>query len=174
MKHHQTKIAIIFCLLLLLVACHSTEKTEGHTGGIEHVAYKIAKNYYLRANVVTLPTSPITSHQEFESLFGMATTMGDEGRPTPIDFEKEAVLAVTFPSGPRKTDIQVERLVKQSGRTLFSYKVIQGDTLSYEMKPVLILIVKREDVENTEFRRWLSPRENTRAHYTPTPQTGVF
>jgi len=94
------KVLYAFAALLILAACDnkqfSTPAEEGKDVTKE-VAFEIAKNYFFK-NDQAIPTSPkITTEEDFEKLFGMATTMGEDGKPTEIDFTKKFVLAIVLP-----------------------------------------------------------------------------
>lgn len=161
--------------LSILFSCRtSSEVNDKKRSTGDTIAYRVAEHYFLRSNVVNLPASPISTEAEFSSLFGKATTMGEEGKPTQIDFSKEAVLAVTIPVDDHKTKIIVDRLEKQAGRTLFSYKIVKGERLGYRIKPCLILIVDRDKIGDIEFKEIVPIRKKEESRYVPTPQTGVF
>src|SRR5690606_37581358 len=87
----------IFLLGILLsplfMACNS-EKAEDTTeeSTATDIAYKIAKNYFIKNDVEGVVPEKITSQEEFEKYFGMAATMGEDGTPTPIDFGNEYVI----------------------------------------------------------------------------------
>ena len=71
----------------------------------KEVAFGIAKNYFFKNDLDILPASPkITTEENFNKLFGMATTMGKDGKPTSIDFSKQFVLVIVLPV----TDIATE------------------------------------------------------------------
>ena len=87
----MNKILLAFATLIVLAACSQkpTATTDtGNKGDISGIAFEIAKNYFFKNNQ-EIPSSPkITTAEEFGKLFGMATTMGEDGKPTEIDFTK--------------------------------------------------------------------------------------
>lgn len=56
------------------------------------IPFEEVKNYFFR-NDSAIPESPlIDSSEQFGRLFGTAAFMGQNGRPTPVDFEREFVI----------------------------------------------------------------------------------
>ena len=97
-----TKIALIMTMAAMMAfsvtACGNKQAVapaEGDEASNE-VAFEVAKNYFFK-NDQEIPASPkITTAEEFGKLFGMATTMGKDGKPTEIDFTKQFVLAIVL------------------------------------------------------------------------------
>ena len=105
--------------MFALAACgnkHATVSAESDEASNE-VAFEVAKNYFFK-NDQEIPASPkITTAEDFGKLFGMATTMGEEGKPTEIDFTKQFVLAIVLPVTNLATEINPTRL-EEKGDTL--------------------------------------------------------
>ena len=81
---------ILFALtaMIVMAACGNKQAVAPAESGenSNEVAFEVAKNYFFKNNQ-EIPSSPkITTSEEFGKLFGMATTMGKEGKPTEIDF----------------------------------------------------------------------------------------
>ena len=85
------KVFFALVSLLALAACNSSNAAEADMNNgdaLQGVAFQIAKNYFFK-NDQKIPANPkITTEEEFNKLFGMATTMGKDGMPTDIDFSK--------------------------------------------------------------------------------------
>jgi hypothetical protein len=134
---------------LFFAACKTSDKTAKtsteNTKGMEKVAYTVAKNYFVKNTVVEFNTPKIETAEEFEANFGMATTMGADGKPTDIDFAKQFVIAVVLPSTDYATKINAISLVKNAaGELVFNYKVETGkEKQSYTMRPMLAIIVDK-------------------------------
>ena len=125
---------------VLVVACDPMPKQE-------EVPYTELKSYFFKNNA-EIPTNPkINTREQFDSLFGMATVMG--GKPTPVDFDKQFVIAVISPVTNQATELDDERLVYWKdllgGANLeFHYSIDRDeDTLSYSMQPILLIAVDR-------------------------------
>jgi hypothetical protein len=142
--------------LLVLSSCGSTSKTasdgnatkeNGSTSGEGvNVPYIIAQRYFVRNdyNDGDLKNPKITSKELFNGLFGMATIMGPNGRPTDIDFEKQYVLAVIGQETNRSTSIDAVSLKQKDNIIEFRYKVVEGDTMGATIQPVLLIIVDKK------------------------------
>ena len=116
--------------------------------GTGPVAYDIAANYFLK-NTVTpgqLPQTKFETQEDFEAVFGMATTMDEAGKPTAIDFESHFVIAVSTEKTNVATEIQPSSLEKDaSGQLILTYRLVRGEEMSHTIAPILILIVDKAD-----------------------------
>ena len=85
------KVLFAFAALIALAACGNkqaaTPTSEDNVESSE-VAFEVAKNYFFKNNQVIPEYPKIVSEEEFNKLFGMATTMGEDGKPTAIDFTR--------------------------------------------------------------------------------------
>ena len=145
------KIIFAFATLLAVVACTTkpTEATVENNNTAEEVAFEVAKNYFFK-NDQTIPTSPkITTEEEFNNLFGMATTMGEDGKPTEIDFSKQFVLAIVLPVTDIATEITPVKLEAKGDSLFYTYDVKIGEKQSFSIQPVSIIILDRK-FENNE------------------------
>ena len=137
-------------MLLATVAC-----SEKQTANVENnaesgeVTFEVAKNYFFKKDCA-LPANPkITTEEDFNKLFGMATTMSKDGKPTSIDFTKQFVLAIVLPVTEFTTEINPEKVEAKGDSLLYSYKVKTGEKLSYSIQPVSIIILDKK-YENKE------------------------
>jgi len=149
--------ALTFLLLsVTFFSCQqqkTEEKNSSASGNIAladsqltNIDFQIAKNYYVK-NTIDSITNPLIENQAtFDSIFGMATVMGEEGKPTAIDFTKQSVIAVMIPETEYVTSIIPSRLSKSSdGKIIFSYAIDQGEKTTSSMVPTCILIINKED-----------------------------
>ena len=146
------KILFAFTLLLTMTACtsHSTEVTTVNEESSE-VTFEVAKNYFFK-NDQQIPASPkITSEEEFNKLFGMATVMGEDGKPTSIDFTKQFVLAIVLPVTDTATEINPVKVEVKSDSLFYSYEVKTGEKQTYSIQPVSIIILDKQ-YENNEVK----------------------
>ena len=136
----------------VLVACDPMPKHE-------EVPYTKLERYFFKNNA-EIPTNPkIDTREQFDSLFGMATVMGPNGRPTEVDFTKQFVIAVVLPVTNQATELDDERLVYwkdllNSTNLEFHYSIDRDeDTLSWSMQPILLIAVDRQyDAEKVYIR----------------------
>ena len=108
------------------------------------IPFEEVKNYFFR-NDADIPESPvIDSSEQFEELFGAAAFMGKDGQPTPIDFNKEFVIAVVNPVTDCLTELAPESLQKVDGELVFTYRETIGEQQSWTMRPILLIKVDRQ------------------------------
>lgn len=114
------------------------------TTKVEEVAYTVAKNYFINNNVTQLDQVKIETSEKFKQVFGMATTMGKEGKPTEINFDKQYVIAVVLPETSQMTTLEPVSLQKnEQNQITFTYKTIVGEKQTYTMRPSLAIIVDK-------------------------------
>jgi len=83
----------------------------------------------------------VSSQIEFDSIFGMATTMGQEGKPTRIDFDETYVVALIGKITDKTTTLSVVGLVKNDNQLMLKYRLDEGGVQSFSMRPFVILII---------------------------------
>lgn len=114
---------------------------------ITDIPYIVAKNYFVKNTVQKLDHPKIETAEQFNEIFGMATTMGKDGKPTEIDFEKQNSIALILPETDIATTIEVVSLQKNGhGKITFRYKRTVGQKQSFTIRPnVVVLIDKSEN-----------------------------
>ena len=145
------RILCTFAILLTLVACTTkqAETTVGDTEIPSEVAFEVARNYFFKNNQ-EIPASPkITSEEVFHQLFGMATTMGKDGKPTAIDFTRQFVLAIVLPVTDTETEITPVKVEAKGDSLFYTYEVKSGEKQSYSIQPISLIILNKE-LENKE------------------------
>ena len=141
------KLFFMMVALALLAACGNRQTVvasadDGHDGAA--VPFVLAKNYFFKQGQ-ELPASPkITSAEAFNALFGMATLMGEDGKPTAIDFDRQFAVAVVLPVTDVATEIRPVK-VEDKGDTLFyDYEVTRGEKQSFSIQPVSIIVLDKK------------------------------
>ena len=137
--------AVLFTLAALFVmsACNGRKRPLGVEQEHE-VAFEVARNYFFK-NGQQIPDSPkVTSAEEFERLFGMATLMGEGGQPTEIDFDRQFVLAVVLPVTDTETEIVPLNVVAKGNTLYYFFQVNMGEQQSYSIQPVSIIILDKK------------------------------
>ena len=108
------------------------------------VPFELAKGYFLRNDVEVedFPTQ-ITSQAQLDQFFGMAAVMGENGKPTVIDFDKNFVIPVVYPETDQETSLVVERFWHTGANELtLSVGAIRGEEhRSFTIRPIQLLIV---------------------------------
>lgn len=139
MKKVLFGLAVALGFTALLLGCKKSKLPKG-----DAVPYTVAKNYFVNGNVEKIDQPIIDNEQEFAKIFGMAATMGEEGKPTPIDWEKLFVIAVVLDEASEYVTIEPEALINTEGGLHFRYSVKTGDKMGYSMRPCLIVIVDKK------------------------------
>lgn len=138
-------------MLLTVVACNNKPATAVENN-IEkgEVPFEVAKNYFFKNDLDILPASPkITSEEVFNKLFGVATTMGEDGQPTQIDFAKQFAVAIVLPVTDFATEINPVKLEVAGDSLLYTYQVKTGEKQSYSIQPISIIAIDKK-YENKE------------------------
>jgi len=119
------------------ISCHQASTAE------QDIPYTIAQRYFVNNtyNEGDLVNPKITTREQFRKIFGMATVMGENGKPTVIDFSRQYVLSVIGELTDRKTEISLISLKQNANRILLNYKITEGERESVTIRPVLLLIV---------------------------------
>lgn len=148
-------VFLIACGILLLMASCGKKQTQTQTSSTTPmtteqraatpIPYIEADNYFVR-NDAQIPENPkINTKEEFEKIFGMGSVMGDDGKPTDIDFERQFVIAVIQPATDRDVDMDDERLLDDGQTLTFEYSVDKDrEKLSYKIQPFVMIIVDRQ------------------------------
>ena len=127
-------------ILLLLVGFMALASCKGPSD----VPYSELDHYFFK-NGQDIPDNPkIDTEEAFATLFGMATVMGESGKPTPVDFDKEFVIAVVNPVTEYETELEPESLRMENGELVFTYDETVGERQSWTMRPILLVKVSRE------------------------------
>jgi hypothetical protein len=71
------------------------------------IAYQNIKNYFVKNTVKKEQKRKIENQKEFDALFGAAAIMGAEGKPSPIDFKRQNVIAIIGKTSNYKTSIEI-------------------------------------------------------------------
>ncbi len=141
------KILFAFAAIVALAACGNkqvaTPTSEDNVESSE-VAFEVAKNYFFK-NDQMIPEYPkIVSEEEFTKLFGMTTTMGEDGKPTAIDFTKQFVLAIVLPVTDFATEINPVKVEEKGDSLLYTYEIKSGEKQSFSIQPVSIIILDKK------------------------------
>ena len=127
-------------LLLLLAGIAALVSCKGPVD----VPYSELDHYFFK-NGQAVPDNPkIDTEEAFASLFGMAPVMGEGGKPTPVDFGKEFVIAVVYPVTEYHTELDPESLRLENGELVFTCDETVGEKQSWSMQPVLLVKVSRK------------------------------
>lgn len=131
-----------FAAVMMLLATVATAEAAKKDGGT--VAYTVLRNYF-HNNDAPMPQSPlITTQKEFDAQFGMAAFMGKDGQPTPVNFRRQAVLAIVLPVTDKATDIDsVSVTVTGKNELTLAYTVHEGVERSFSIQPIQLMAIDK-------------------------------
>lgn len=151
-------LTLVIGASLLLIACQNNPKTNdldrNKTEEIEtkfdpkntDIVFTVAKNYFVNNTVTSLLNPKIETAEKFTEIFGMGSTMGDEGKPTEIDFQKQYVIAVVLPETEMKTTMSPVSLQKdEKGTITLLYKTTVGQKQLFTSRPNFLIIVDNSE-----------------------------
>ena len=155
-----------FSALAINIACQSSsDKQSGKQDTVsmiekEHsetklteVPFAIAKNYFVKNDASPSETAVIKTKEEFDKIFGAAAVMGEQGTPTPIDFDKQFVIAVVIEPTEFSTTIEPLDLKVDGGKIKHRYSVHITQKELHISHPAMILIVDKKHEAPVVFER---------------------
>ncbi len=138
-------------VLLILINCNSSVKSGDSTLN-EEIPYREAKNYFVKNNIDAAIDNPKFETQgEFDQVFGMATTMGENGKPTPVDFSKEFVIAQIEDPSNQSVELKPVSIRKNANILEVKYRKLVGENQSYTTQTAMILIIDKKYEGNVNF-----------------------
>lgn len=136
-------VAAIATTLFGFTSCSTSEKT---------INYKDAQRYFVRNDVKDYSPRIITNAKEFDQFFGMAAVMGSQGMPTPVNFDKENVIAIIEPETNKDTEIKIKSIKKEDNQIVVRYKVVTtGAPRSYSTVPCQVVKISKKYGNNAKF-----------------------
>ncbi|MFY7651136.1 MAG: hypothetical protein ACOVQE_00470, partial [Chitinophagaceae bacterium] len=107
------------------------------------VPFLLAKNYFIKkansnANVI------INTKEDFYSFFGAAASMGENGKPTEINFSTQYVIALIEPSSTVSTSIDVKTIEIKGTDLTVNYEVKYGENLTYTANNFQIIVLDKK------------------------------
>lgn len=129
----------VIATLLLLVSTNAQNKEIS-------IPYTIAKGYFVKNSFKeVLKNNKITSKATFEKIFGMATVMGVDGKPTTIDFKKNYVIAIVNPINNLSAQVIPIKLIRNNKYNLtLHFKIEEQEAQTYDSQSSLIVIVNKK------------------------------
>lgn len=146
------KALILVALAATIAACNTNSVQKGaetetkEVAGQKEVPYEVAKNYFVKNTVGDgILTLKITTQEEFDKYFGSAATMGENGKPTGIDFSKQYVIAVIGESTNKSVVAEPLSLTKDGNVITLTYKWEEGtQEQTYTARHQIAVIVANE------------------------------
>ena len=157
----KTIYTLLSICIVLSNACQSnikkrkTEILQSDTSIISNnsqdLPFVLAKNYFVHNNVKFLDNPKIETQEKFNETFGMASTMGEDGKPTSIDFTKQMVLALVLNETEIETNVSPLQLIKKGKDLTLNYKLVLGQKQSYTSRPFFAVIIEKIETDHIIF-----------------------
>ncbi len=111
------------------------------------ITYQVADNYFVKNTVKDEPIHAvkIANADDLTTYFGAAATMGEKGKPTPIDFGKQYAIGLIAPSTNKQSTLEIRTLKKEKDSIVLTYHVTEGEEQSYVIRPFVLLIVDKSN-----------------------------
>lgn len=136
MKHSLFKLLSLVLFITTAFICKAQE-----------VPYQEAKNYFVNNTYPDQTTHVlrITSEKKFNEIFGMAALMGDEGKPTEINFSKNFVIALIDAVSNETESIIIKNLANERKKLNLRYAILKREVPSFAtFRFAKILIVNKK------------------------------
>lgn len=136
----KTKTLTIASLILFSFTISFSQTNSG-------IPFIQAKGYFVKNTFKpsSLRNCKIQSKEQFEEIFGMATVMGKDGKPTPIDFLKQFVIAVIQEETNRTTELTPQSIKKiKKNKMEFHFEIKTGEEQTFSTTPCLVIVVDKK------------------------------
>ena len=132
-----------------LISCSGQKKTTEAVASqqtmtaADTIPYNVTGNYFIKNDVDSVP-EVIATEIEFEKCFGMATVMGNGGKPIAIDFTKQFVIVAAVHATDISTEISAVSLRDEHGTLVFTCKIAKGVKQTYTTHPFVMITVDKQ------------------------------
>ena len=132
-------------IVSLFVAALSAFILFSSCGNSSSVDYSLAQRYFVKNSAEGRVPGTISSQALFDEWFGPAPVMGEGGKPTEIDFSSKCVIPIDLGTTDTESEIEVVSVeVPAKGKIVVSYRVKEGEKVSYTMRPCALVVVDKE------------------------------
>jgi hypothetical protein len=139
-------ISLVFSSISMAQPKVPANTKTGKPAAGKTLPYVIAQNFFVKNTFQQgmLKNPKITSQMQFEEIFGAGAFMGENGKPTMVDFSKQYVIAVIPATTQNSVTLSAVSL-KQSGKTIiFTYAYKEGAKQTFTSQPSLIIVVDKK------------------------------
>lgn len=141
--------ALALCAAIAAGAASCAASKDASATQGQEVRYNEAVNYAVRNDAPEQTARVVYDMETFDSIFTPTATMGEEGRPSLIDFGFEVVVPVILPVTDRATELEIKSVTSETRKDgqkflIVAYKAKRGKKNSYKIHPAKILLVSRE------------------------------
>jgi heat shock protein HslJ len=105
------------------------------------IAYSELNGYFVKNTWNKNKTKVLrfSSQTQLEKVFGMATVMGENGKPTVVDFSKSVVIAVIFPKTDCSIDLKMLGIEQINKQIVLTYSYVEIGKTSAMIQPFLLI-----------------------------------
>lgn len=141
----KLKYLLLTLFEISLLSCASKIKQN-------QIPFQEVKNYFVNNSVSAHPLSLLLLQQKgLDLYFSPAATMGKEGVPTTINFNKESVVAYIGTLTNKETMISIKNISLNHEEILVHYRITHGKELSYTIRPTVIVKIPKQKKERIKF-----------------------
>lgn len=156
MKNKFSPIALMLvCFTLFYTSCATAPNNhQSETKAkVDTLAFTPVKNYFVNNTIDSSGVFIVNSNETCSALFGFATVMGPNGKPTEYNAETQTLLAYILPETDTATDIIPVRVERIDSNTLqFCCRITRGDSaMSYRIRPFSAVIIEKQAQQNVRF-----------------------
>ena len=122
---------------------NNDNKIEQESKVENDIPFTEAKNYFVKNTYKdsVLHSIILKSQVDFDNIFGMATTMGNEGKPTVIDFTNQYAIAVICPNSDKSPVLEILKVKSADNSITLHYKFTEGEKQSFSIRPFKIILL---------------------------------
>jgi hypothetical protein len=135
-----------------LFSCNDNKQSPNHNNDTKttqeskvenDIPFNEAKNYFVKNTYKdsVLHTNILKSQVDFDNIFGMATTMGNDGKPTVIDFTNQYAIAVICPNSDKSPVLNILNVKSADNSITLHYKFTEGEKQSFSIRPFKIILL---------------------------------
>ncbi|MGI9191312.1 MAG: hypothetical protein ACR2IL_04260 [Chitinophagaceae bacterium] len=154
-KTHYPLAFLLLCFSLLFASCATTsqENTSEAQAKTDTLAFTPVKNYFVNNTVDSSGLFLLNTNEACSALFGMATLMGPNGKPTTFNAETQTLLAYILPETDTATEIIPVRVERIDSNTLqFCCRITRGDSaMTYRIRPFSAVIIEKQAQQQIRF-----------------------
>jgi hypothetical protein len=152
----KTKIAAVTLISLVFVSCNETKNTitKQDSESLKSVLpttkeimvpFTTVSNYFVKNDFkeAELQGVLLTSQAEFDKIFGFATTMGGNGKPTEINFTKQNVIICICATSEMENKLTVNAIKKVGAKLVVIYSLEEGKKQTFSSRNFVAMLVDK-------------------------------
>jgi hypothetical protein len=140
------KTFILLCAIATFTACNNSNDAHKST----ELIITPARNYFVLNTYANKALHGVIMHskQEFDAIIGAAAFMGEQGKPTQVDFTKQASIAVIDNITDSNTVLKITKVVAINDTLNVYYTKTNNTKASYSIRPVDMVVIPSTTMQN--------------------------